>query len=42
MLAILCFHFEYVNYAAALVWVLVACKNGAGFYMEYFAKKYEN
>jgi hypothetical protein len=42
ILGILCFHFQYFNYLMAFIWISVAFKNGAGFYMDYFSKKYED
>jgi len=42
VVAILAFHYEYFAYVAATVWITFAIKNGADFYMDYFARKYES
>jgi hypothetical protein len=41
-LGMICFHYQYFNYLMAFIWISVAFKNGAGFYMDYFSKKYED
>jgi hypothetical protein len=41
LFAIVCFHYEYVNKVYVIIVLLVAFKNGADFYMDYFARKYE-
>jgi len=42
ILGMLCYHHQYFNYLMAFIWISVAFKNGAGFYMDYFSKKYED
>lgn len=42
ILALFCFHFWWINYLSAFTWIVFACKNGSDFYMEYFARKYED
>lgn len=39
--AILCFHYEYLNKFHLCLVLFFAFKNGADFYMDYFAKRYE-
>ena len=41
-LAIACFHNFWVSYAMAFSMVIVALWNGACYYMDYFAKRYES
>lgn len=39
--AVLQFHCYYLNLLTCLIWCLTSFFNGANYYMDYFAKKYE-
>lgn len=40
-MAVLCFHYKWLNLTILLILLLVSFWNGAGYYMSYFAKNYE-
>ena len=39
--AIIAYHYFFVHTLMMIMWILVSIWNGANFYMEYFARKYE-